>query len=110
MSLCIYRKREEERRREAEQQLSLAGAHHQILLVQVASESFPLAASEPSGKIKDIKPKGHKHRKSSKVHRSQSRDRIEKKKAKEPGELMDTYFSSNIYIELCICKCNHIDV
>lgn len=88
---CIHRKREEERRREAEQQLSLAETqHHKTSLVQVDSGRLPLAASEPSGEIKDMKPK--KSRKSSKVHRSQSHDRTEKKKPKEPGESMGHIF------------------
>lgn len=96
---CIYRKREEERRREAVQQLSLAEAQHpQISLVQVECERLPLATIELSKEIKDIKPKGHKHRKSSKAHRSQSHDRTEKKtkKPKEPGELIG-HVTSTIY-------------
>ncbi|KAK3515639.1 hypothetical protein QTP70_025326 [Hemibagrus guttatus] len=87
------KKREEERRREAVQQLSLAGAQQpQISLVQVGSERPPLAATELSGEIKDMKPKGHKHRKSSKAHRSQSHDRTEKKtkKPKEPEHTAET--------------------
>ncbi|XP_053343434.1 inversin isoform X2 [Clarias gariepinus] len=75
------KKREEERRREAEHQLSLAEPQHrQISVVQVATERLPSAATEPAvGEIKDMKPKGHKHRKSSKAHHSQSHDRTEKK-------------------------------
>ncbi|XP_058232616.1 inversin isoform X2 [Hemibagrus wyckioides] len=87
------KKREEERRREAEQQLSLAGAQQpQISLVQVGSERPPLAATDLSGEIKDMKLKGHKHRKSSKAHRSQSHDRTEKKtkKPKEPEHRAET--------------------
>lgn len=55
-----------------------------------------MAATEPSGEIKDMKPKGHKPRKSSKAYRSQSHDRAEKK-AREPGELTG-HISLQIYI------------
>lgn len=101
---CIHRKREEERRREAEQQLSLAGPqHHQISLVQVGSERLPSAATELIGEIKDTKPKSHKHRKSSKVHRSQSHDRTEIK-PKEPGKLMGhvilQIYSASVYVTI----------
>ncbi|KAF4075953.1 hypothetical protein AMELA_G00224880 [Ameiurus melas] len=87
------KKREEERRREAEQQLSLAGSqHHQILLVQVGSERLPSAATELIGEIKDTKPKSHKHRKSSKVYRSQLHDRteIKPKESEHMAETPDT--------------------
>ncbi|XP_060717251.1 inversin isoform X1 [Tachysurus vachellii] len=93
------KKREEERRREAEQQLSLAGEQHpKISLVQVGSERPPLASTELSGEMKDMKPKGYKHRKSSKALRSQSHDRTEKKtkKPKEPEHRAETPDTSQL--------------
>ncbi|XP_072548324.1 inversin [Salminus brasiliensis] len=70
------KKREEERRREAEQQLSLAEAElqKQMSLVQLGDSRRPLAEMEPQiDRKKLVTPKGHKPRKPSKVHHSQSR-------------------------------------
>lgn len=71
---CLSRKREEERRREAEQQLSLAeaGQKQRILLAAVGVEKLSLDEAEQSVK-ESVAAKGHKHKKSSSAHNSQGR-------------------------------------
>lgn len=68
------KKREEERRREAEQQLSFAeaGQKQRVLLAAVGVEKLSLDEAEQ--RVKDsVAAKGHKHKKSSSAHNSQSR-------------------------------------
>ncbi|XP_056618083.1 inversin [Triplophysa dalaica] len=75
------KKREVERRREAKQQLSLTGAKQkqQISLAAARVEKLSLDVAEQNVEMKDpITVKGHKHRKSSATHNSQSQSRREK--------------------------------
>lgn len=81
LSFCFSRKREVERRREAKQQLSLTGAKQkqQISLAAARVEKLSLDVAEQNVEMKDpITVKGHKHRKSSAAHNSQSQSRREK--------------------------------
>lgn len=75
---CFSRKREEERRREAEQLLSLAEADQKqhVSLAAVRVEKLSLDATEQ--RFKDPAVKGHKHKKSPGAHNIHSQSRREK--------------------------------
>ncbi len=85
---CCFRKREEERRREAEQQPSLTEADQKQLVSLAAGRVEKLSLHETEQSIKDlVVTKGHKHKKSPSARNIQSQSRREKKH--RTGEFMN---------------------